>query len=164
MLPTRSLAVSAPNTAISSAPGAARLEAASAPSPGFQLAARYGDLDAGLAGGVLDTIGGGAGAVELLLGDRQVLAAPARYQNGSNGAVVLWRTVERGAWTDDDRLLIGDIANQIGITIEQLAHHEHVLRISRTDALTGLLNRGAFMDGLQRFARRACSATAAPRC
>jgi diguanylate cyclase (GGDEF)-like protein/PAS domain S-box-containing protein len=124
------------------------------PIPGYQLAARYGDLNAALAASVLNTIAGGAGAVELLLGDRQVLAAPARYQSDSNGAVVLWRPVDRGAWSDDDRLLIGDIANQVGITIEQFTHHEHVLRISRTDALTGLLNRGAFMDALRRFLSR----------
>lgn len=122
--------------------------------PGYQLAARYGDLSAGQAAPVLSTIAGGAGAVELLLGERQVLAAPARYQSDSNGAVVLWRPVERGAWSDDDRLLIGDIANQVGITIEQFTHHEHVLRISRTDALTGLLNRGAFMEALKRFLHR----------
>lgn len=42
----------------------------------------------------------------------------------------------------------------MGITIEQLAHHEHVLRISRTDALTGLLNRGAFIQALERFLSR----------
>lgn len=119
--------------------------------PGFQLAARYGDLEPAQASAVLKTIGEGAAAVEILLGGMQVLAAPARYQSASNGAVILWRTVERGAWNDDDRLLIGDIANQVGITIEQFTHHEHVLKISRTDALTGLLNRGAFVDGLQRF-------------
>ena len=123
-------------------------------SKNFHLAARYGELDAAQANSVLDTIASGAGAVELLLGDRQVLAAPARYQGESNGAVVLWRAVERGTWTDDDRLLIGDISNQVGITIEQFAHHEHVLKISRTDALTGLLNRGAFMDGLHRSLSR----------
>lgn len=123
--------------------------------PGFQLAARYGDLEAALASPVLKTIAEGAGAAEVLLGGNQVLAAPARYQNTSNGAVILWRSVERGAWNDDDRLLIGDIGNQVGITIEQFTHHEHVLKISRTDALTGLLNRGAFVDGLRRFLERA---------
>jgi diguanylate cyclase (GGDEF)-like protein len=82
------------------------------------------------------------------------LAAPARYQTATNGVVVLWRNIERGPWTDDDRLLIADIANQIGVTIEQLAHHEHILRISRTDALTGLLNRGAFLDALTRHVGR----------
>ncbi len=119
--------------------------------PRFQIAARYGDLDPAEAAAVLKTIGEGAAAVELLLGGLQVLAAPARYQGASNGAVILWRSVERGTWNDDDRLLIGDIANQVGITIEQFTHHEHVLKISRTDALTGLLNRGAFVDGLQRY-------------
>ena len=75
----------------------------------------------------------------------------------------MWRPVDRGAWSDDDRLLIGDIANQVGITIEQFTHNEHVLRISRTDALTGLLNRGAFMEALRRFLHR-LSATAATAC
>jgi diguanylate cyclase (GGDEF)-like protein/PAS domain S-box-containing protein len=129
-------------------------QTAAGATPGFQLAARYGDLGAAQAAPVLSTIAGGAGAVELLLGGHQVLAAPARYQNDFNGAVVLWRPVERGAWSDDDRLLIGDIANQVGITIEQFTHHEHVLKISRTDALTGLLNRGAFMDALRRYLLR----------
>ncbi len=122
--------------------------------PGFQPVALYGDLRPEQASPVLATIADGAGAVEVLLSGKQVLAAPTRFRNNTNGAVVLWRDVERGAWSDDDRLLIGDIANQVGITIEQYTHHEHVVRISRTDALTGLLNRGAFIDSLQRFLSR----------
>lgn len=124
------------------------------PTPGFQPVAHYGDLRSEQASPVLATIAGGAGAVEVLLNGKQVLAAPARYRSSTNGAVVLWRNVERGAWSDDDRLLIDDIANQVGITIEQYTHHEHVVRVSRTDALTGLLNRGAFIDSLQRFLSR----------
>jgi diguanylate cyclase (GGDEF)-like protein/PAS domain S-box-containing protein len=126
----------------------------SGPVPGYLLAARFGDMDTSAAANVLASLAEGAGAAEVLFDPWQILAAPARYQNTANGAVVLWRRMDRGPWNDDDRLLIGDIANQIGITIEQLIHHEHVLRISRTDALTGLLNRGAFMDGLQRFLAR----------
>jgi len=124
------------------------------PTPGYLLAARCGDMDPLAATVVLESLAKGAGAAEVLFDPWQILAAPARYQSGANGAVVLWRRADRGPWNDDDRLLIGDIANQIGITIEQLIHHEHVLRISRTDALTGLLNRGAFIDGLQRFLAR----------
>ncbi|TAL02130.1 MAG: diguanylate cyclase [Rhodospirillaceae bacterium] len=127
---------------------------AAGPIAGYLLSARFGDMDPSAAATVLDSIAKGAGAAEMLFDPWQVLAAPARYQSDSNGAVVLWRRIDRGPWNDDDRLLIGDIANQIGITIEQLIHHEHVLRISRTDALTGLLNRGAFIDGLQRFLAR----------
>ena len=129
-------------------------EAPPGPTPGFQPVARYGDMKTDQSAPVLSTIAGAAGAVEVLLGGKQVLAAPARYRSNANGAVVLWREVERGAWNDDDRLLIGDIADQVGITIEQHTHHEHVVRISRTDALTGLLNRGAFIDSLQRFLSR----------
>ena len=103
---------------------------------------------------VLDSLAGGAGAAEVSKENWQILAAPSRYQGTLNGSAILWRHIERGAWTDDDRLLIGDIANQIGITIEQLIHHERVVRISRTDAMTGLLNRGAFMDALNRQLHR----------
>ena len=129
-------------------------EAPAGPVPGYRLEAHFGDMEAIGAASVLESIAKGAGAAEILQDSWQVMAAPARYQSGTNGAVVLWRRVDRGAWSDDDRLLMGDIANQIGITIEQLTHHEHVLRISRTDALTGLLNRGAFMEGLQRYVSR----------
>ena len=122
--------------------------------PGFRHAAHFGDLPPEAALSVLSSLSDGAASAEVVINGWQVLASPTRYQHGANGAVVLWRKVERGAWNDDDRLLLGDIANQVGITIEQLSHHEHVLRISRTDALTGLLNRGAFMDGLRRHISR----------
>jgi diguanylate cyclase (GGDEF)-like protein/PAS domain S-box-containing protein len=117
-------------------------------------AAKYGDAAAPDSSTILTLFAGGAGAAEVLRDSWQILAAPARFQMATNGVVVLWRDIERGPWTDDDRLLIADIANQIGVTIEQLAHHEHILRISRTDALTGLLNRGAFLDALGRHVAR----------
>ncbi|MDX2221549.1 MAG: diguanylate cyclase [Rhodospirillaceae bacterium] len=128
--------------------------APSAAKPRYELAAKYGAMDLGQASAVLSALSDGAGAAEILLGEWQVLAAPARFRNLSNGAAVLWRKVDRGPWSDDDRLLLADIANQIGVTIEQLIHHEHILRISRTDALTGLLNRGAFMDTIERHLKR----------
>lgn len=120
----------------------------------FTLAARHGEINPPEAADILKLFSGGAGAAEVLRDNWQVLAAPARFQGSNNGVVVLWRSIERGPWSDDDRLLIADIANQIGVTIEQLEHHEHILRISRTDALTGLLNRGAFMDALTRHLAR----------
>jgi diguanylate cyclase (GGDEF)-like protein/PAS domain S-box-containing protein len=122
--------------------------------PEFQLAARYGEGVAPNATDILALFSSGTGAAEVLRESWQVLAAPARFLGANNGVVVLWRDVGRGPWADDDRLLIADIANQIGVTIEQLSHHEHILKISRTDALTGLLNRGAFLDALTRHLRR----------
>ena len=120
----------------------------------YQLAAKYGEAHAPDASDILALFSGGTGAAEVLRDAWQVLAAPARFQSATNGVVVLWRNIGRGPWSDDDRLLIADIANQVGVTIEQLAHHEHILKISRTDALTGLLNRGAFIDALSRHLSR----------
>ncbi len=120
----------------------------------FEPAGVYGEAESGLHLPILDSLASGAGSAEVSQDNWQLLAAPARYQGALNGAAILWRHMDRGAWTDDDRLLIGDIANQIGITIEQLIHHERVVRISRTDAMTGLLNRGAFLDALARQLHR----------
>ena len=120
----------------------------------FAPVGTYGTPDSNFHLSTLDSIANGAGSAEVSKGDWQILAAPARYQGVLNGAAVLWRQIDRGVWTDDDRLLIGDVANQIGITVEQLIHHERVLRLSRTDAMTGLLNRGAFMEALTRQLHR----------
>ena len=120
----------------------------------FQLAARYGEGQSPNPADILALFSGGTGAAEVLRDSWQVLAAPARFQGANNGVVVLWREIGRGPWADDDRLLIADIANQVGVTIEQLSHHENILKISRTDALTGLLNRGAFLDALTRHLKR----------
>ena len=120
----------------------------------FEPAGSYGEVKEDLHLPILDSLGSGAGAAEVSKENWQILAAPARYQGELNGAALLWRSIDRGAWTDDDRLLIGDIANQIGITIEQLIHHERVVRTSRTDAMTGLLNHGAFLDALSRQLHR----------
>lgn len=79
----------------------------------------------------------------------------ARYgEMSATQAVPILKTIAAGAGAVE--LLLGDIANQVGITIEQFTHHEHVLQISRTDALTGLLNRGAFCRGLSATAEMRC--------
>ncbi|GEO80983.1 sensor domain-containing diguanylate cyclase [Pararhodospirillum oryzae] len=84
--------------------------------------------------------------------DWTILVAAARYRRQVNGAVVLWR--RKGPWTDDDRLLIMDIASQIGIANEQIGQHERIMTMSRTDSLTGLLNRRAFFEDIERRHRR----------
>jgi len=73
----------------------------------------------------------------------RVIAAPCLHAGEVNGVICLWK---RGEWSDDDRLLVNDISNQLGIAIEQIENHESILRLSRTDAMTGLLNRRAFFD------------------
>lgn len=85
-----------------------------------------------------------------------VLATVSRYRQSINGAIVLWREGTRGGWSDDDRLLIDDVATQVGLANEQIANHERIVRLSRTDSLTGLFNRRAFFEEIaRRFGRLA---------
>ncbi|MEG3617318.1 sensor domain-containing diguanylate cyclase [Magnetovibrio sp. PR-2] len=80
---------------------------------------------------------------EIELEGWNLIVAPCLHAGTINGVICLWK---RGTWVDDDRLLVNDISNQLGIAIEQIENHESILRLSRTDAMTGLLNRRAFYD------------------
>lgn len=75
--------------------------------------------------------------------DWHVIAGPCQHAGHHNGVICLWR---HDPWSDDSRLMVGDISGQLGIAIEQIANHESIVRLSRTDAMTGLLNRRAFFD------------------
>jgi diguanylate cyclase (GGDEF)-like protein/PAS domain S-box-containing protein len=85
-------------------------------------------------------------AMECEVGDWQVLGAVTDYRSGINGGMCIWKSSRLGSWSEDDRFLINDVSDQLGIAIEQINNHERILRLSRTDALTGLLNRRAFYD------------------
>jgi diguanylate cyclase (GGDEF)-like protein/PAS domain S-box-containing protein len=117
----------------------------------FALAAQYGDggdektvLDSFIASDHFDQD----------LDGWHTLASVSRYRHSINGAVLLWREAGRAAWSDDDRLLIDDVANQVGLANEQIANHERILRLSRTDSLTGLFNRRAFFEEIARRFQR----------
>ena len=123
---------------------------------GFAAAAAYGEtLDDSDPAAWIERAAQ-AGVVAIASHDRHLLTAATRHRHQVNGAIVLWRTDDRGPWADDERALLQDVANQLGIANEQIANHERILRLSRTDGLTGLLNRRAFYeDELPRRLRRA---------
>ncbi len=75
-----------------------------------------------------------------------LLGAPTYYRQEVNGVLCVWRVDEDSGWDEDDRILICEVANQLGIANEQIANHERIVRLSRTDDLTGLLNRRAFFE------------------
>ncbi|WP_236686425.1 sensor domain-containing diguanylate cyclase [Paramagnetospirillum magnetotacticum] len=117
----------------------------------FALSAEYGEF--GEARSVLDTFES-SDHYDSDLGDWRVLASVCRYRHSINGAVLLWRQMNRAAWSDDDRLLIDDVANQVGLAAEQITNHERMLKLSRTDGLTGLFNRRAFFEEIARRFQR----------
>ncbi len=111
---------------------------------GYIMAARYGEhKPPSYDDGILSFEAGERLIHEQQIDGWNILAGPCVHAGVLKGVICLWR---RESWLDDARLLVGDIANQLGIAIEQIVNHEHVLRLSRTDAMTGLLNRRAFYD------------------
>jgi diguanylate cyclase (GGDEF)-like protein/PAS domain S-box-containing protein len=102
------------------------------------------------------------GAEGAVVAYRHALVAVARHRREMNGALCLWRSDADGAWDADAPALAGAVAGQLGIAIEQIANHEVLERLTRTDPLTGLLNRRGFLDQLERrLARHARAALSA---
>lgn len=110
----------------------------------FETSAQYGVGGPGQFGEpFLDFADGERTLREEVIEGWNVMAGPCVYGGDLKGVICLWR---RSDWNDDSRLLLGDIANQLGVAIAQIANHENIVRLSRTDAMTGLLNRRAFYD------------------
>lgn len=111
----------------------------------FAVAAEYGNVDgvddlgakiAGLKAGEVITVDAGSWSA---------LLATTQYRGDVNGALAMWKKKDV-PWDDDHRLMLTDVANQLGIANEQIANHERIVALSRTDGMTGLLNRRAFYE------------------
>jgi diguanylate cyclase (GGDEF)-like protein/PAS domain S-box-containing protein len=118
------------------------------------IAASWGEVTGTAAIDAARAVAAGADSVALTLGDRQLIGASARCRQAVEGAILLWRHSENGSFPDADRVLLADMADQLGVVIAQVAQHEHMLALSRTDPLTGLMNRRAFFEELERRLRR----------
>ena len=92
--------------------------------------------------------------ITLGAGGWQLIGHAARYRQAVEGAILLWRRSADGGFPESDRALLADVADQLGVAIAQVAQHERMVALSRTDPLTGLLNRRAFFDELERRLRR----------
>jgi diguanylate cyclase (GGDEF)-like protein/PAS domain S-box-containing protein len=113
----------------------------------FVVAAEYGTVE-GLDGleEVLKTLKGEGDVKAIRIGDWNALTTATHYRHAINGAISMWWPASKGEWDDDHHLLLGDVANQLGIANEQIANHERIVALSRTDGMTGLLNRRAFFE------------------
>jgi diguanylate cyclase (GGDEF)-like protein len=85
---------------------------------------------------------------------RPVLIAPCRTRFGDNARLVAWRIPEGRAWDADDTHLIASAAPIIRMILEREALHLDMAQQARTDSLTGLLNRRAFLEEMERHAAR----------
>ncbi|TDI67109.1 MAG: diguanylate cyclase [Alphaproteobacteria bacterium] len=114
-------------------------------------AARFGNRPAhGFGADLLGRAMDAPGAVVSKIGGGFGLAVATQYGGAANGALALWRATAIGGWTDDEQALAESTAEHLGIAIEQIVQHEKLQRLSRTDGLTGLLNRRSFVADLVR--------------
>jgi len=121
------------------------------------LTASFGKMEDGMPfDPVLDTLlAEGAPDIQVVsFGQWSVLAARTVYAARLVGAILLWRGPSRPDWSEGDRALLQLIAGQLATAIELRGNYHALFDISRSDPLTGVLNRRGFYDEMKRrFAR-----------
>jgi diguanylate cyclase (GGDEF)-like protein len=85
---------------------------------------------------------------------RPLLCAICHTRFGAHAGVALWRAPGSRGWDSEDRLLIDTASSLIRMVLEHEAIQQEMARQARTDPLTGLLNRRAFMEELARHIDR----------
>lgn len=114
------------------------------PEGGFALAAQFGAAPAAEPPPASLGVAGDGWRAEK--DGKRVIAIATRYRQAVNGAISLWRNDDARDFDKDDLALLAELADQIGIALQQLANHEELERLSCTDTLTGLLNRRIFIE------------------
>jgi diguanylate cyclase (GGDEF)-like protein len=90
---------------------------------------------------------GGDTTRALLSGDgHPMLVCPATTRFGDVAALLVWRSPGGRAWDTDDLVLIASVTGVMRIVLEHEAIQRELARQARTDGLTGLLNRRAFLE------------------
>ncbi len=113
----------------------------------FGIAAEYGNTaDTQALDKNLTDLSANGEVKEFKIDNWHYFTVATHYRNVINGAIGIWVSEINGTWADDLKILVGDVANQLGIANEQIANHERIVALSRTDGMTGLLNRRAFFE------------------
>lgn len=85
---------------------------------------------------------------------QHVMAVLSSHGDRVNGAILLFREAHRPPFSAADAHLLSTVAGQVGVALEQLYKHRALVTVSRSDGLTGLLNRRAFYEEMTRRIRR----------
>jgi diguanylate cyclase (GGDEF)-like protein len=84
------------------------------------------------------------------LDGRFVLAVRCSTRFGVNAGLAIWRNANGRPWDLEDRLLAASAVNIVRMILEYEAVQREMAQQARTDPLTGLLNRRAFLDEVRR--------------
>ena len=86
---------------------------------------------------------------------RQMLADVCQTRFGDQTGLAAWRAATARPWDADDLRLIAAAGKIVRMALEHEAIQREMLRLARTDPLTGLLNRRAFREEVLRHTDRA---------
>ena len=79
-----------------------------------------------------------------------LLICPANTRLGDRVGVAFWRGASLRPWNGEDKLLASSVTALVRMVLEHEGIQREMARQARTDPLTGLLNRRAFLDELAR--------------
>lgn len=86
--------------------------------------------------------------------DQFFLCAPAVFRGDVTGALLISRRFRENAFSEDERRFCDELATQFAILLAQYDSHQKLEAMARTDEMTGLINRRAFLADLtDRLAR-----------
>jgi diguanylate cyclase (GGDEF)-like protein len=85
---------------------------------------------------------------------RLVLTVGCRTRFGTRAGLTIWRTGKARPWDAEDMLLAGSAVNVVRMILDYEAAAREMVHKASTDPLTGLLNRRAFLDEVQRHIAR----------
>ena len=85
---------------------------------------------------------------------RPVVMAVCQTRAGERAGLAIWRAPGARDWASGDRQLAASTVNIVRMVLEHEAIQHEMTRQARTDSLTGLLNRRAFLEEVDRHAAR----------
>ena len=138
---------------------------------GWDMAAQFGrtpDDDVSLSAAEALPLDGTA-----TVGEYGQLGAVTLFRGVPNGAILVWEGDPESAgpappknghnWSDDTKSLLEAIEGPLGVALRQITDQQILERLARTDGLTHLLNRRAFLEEMdlalgraRRYGRNGC--------
>ena len=79
-----------------------------------------------------------------------MIACPSYTRFGQRAGLCVWRLPDAAGWTEEDGLLASSVTTVVRVVLEHDAIQCELARQARTDPLTGLLNRRAFLEEVNR--------------
>ncbi len=131
------------------ASGAAVLDLLAAPGSDPALH-RAGDLPDGLLAALPAVLADAMDPVAAAVAGRPVLACPSFTRFGDRAGLYAWGLPGAAGWDAADARLAASVAAIMRVALEHEAIQRELARQARTDALTGLLNRSAFLEEVGR--------------